>query len=107
MYSVHLNRWAILRVSLALAVGMVVALTAWAQSPGRHQGTIASVSDSLLVLEVEGVEFPFRWDNETTVTLNGDVVELTDLQPGDSASVNFRRAEDGVMLATFVEATRA
>ena len=62
MNSIHHHHWTILRVSIAFAIGMAVALTAWAQSPGRHQGTIASVSDSLLVLEVESVEYPFRWE---------------------------------------------
>jgi hypothetical protein len=90
----------VLLVAIAVAVG-------WAQSPGRFEGTLASVNDSILILDVEGIGHTFRWDHETIATLNGEVVEVIELRAGDGARVAFHREEDGVMVARSVEATRA
>jgi hypothetical protein len=79
------------------------ALTFVAES---REGPIGSVQDARFTLNEESVEHMFHWSEETSVTLNGEAVEITDLQAGDAAVVTFRLSDDATMLAMSVEATR-
>jgi hypothetical protein len=90
---------------IAVFAALITSATlAFAQD--QHDGRVAAITDAHFVLSVESVDFTFRWNEETAVMLNCESAEVSDLQAGDSASVNFQRAEDGILLAISVDAIR-
>jgi hypothetical protein len=98
--------WSLLGACLIAAAAMAATSTPLAFGDDEQQGRVSAVTDGHLLLNVESVEVTFRWTEETAVTLDGESAEISDLRAGDSASVVFQRAEDGILQAMSVDAVR-
>lgn len=99
-------RRAMLGACVFAVVGFASVSVALAFAAESREGTIGRIADDHFVLNIETIEEIFHWGEETSVTLNGEAVELSQLNVGDSVAVTFNLSDDGTMFAMNVEAMR-